>query len=480
MRRFLRRKWLLRFALVGLLGAVVLPVGTWLYVRESARSRLAKVIRQLDESDPGWTKDDLCAARNKQLPPEDRNSFRLIRVSLKAFPPGYTNIDPVRDLTDRPSNCQLRPDELAAVKKFLSAGEPALAVARRLAEGTEGGRSMTMAAVPTNTDLAEVQDARGVVWVLQWDALAAAHAGRPADAVRSARAVLGVARAIGDEPFIVSQLIRSAAAAVACRTTERVLGLCEPKEGLAELQAELTQEADFPRLTHALRGERAASHEMFRLLDSGGVAAIGGVGAGSPGLLNRLSSLPLRARLPDDHVCSLKMMTGLIEASRRPFDEQRAAFSAVPRPEDGDRRYFFTLLLTLPVEKTIDSGLRIRGELLAVAAGVACERYRQRNGRWPESLDAIPKDILPAVPTDPLTGKPISYRRLADGVIVYSIGPDGQDDGGRFTEEADKPGGPKTRDFGIRLWDPDRRRQSPPPRLEPEGEPAPDDDADMP
>jgi hypothetical protein len=477
MRRFLRRKWLLRLALVGLVCGVGVPVGVWFYVRESARSRLAEAIRQLDESEPGWTKDDLCAARNDRLPPEDRNSFRLVRETQLAFPPDYTNADPVRDLSDRPSNCQLWPDELDAVNKLVADGEPALAVARRLADAAEGGRPMMMPEMPISADLTEVQHARGVVWALQWDALAAAHAGRPADAVQSSRAALGTARAIGDEPFVITQLVRIACAAIACRTAERVLGLCEPSDGLAELQSELTREADFPRLYHSMRGERASIHQIFLLIDAGGVGNAGGQapgGAGGPGLLDRISNWPMRARLPDDHVCSLKMMTGYVEASRRPFEEQAAAFRAVPLPEDGDRRYMLTLLLTPAVSKIIDAGLRSRGELLAVAAGVACERYRRRTGRWPDSLEAIPKDILPAVPTDPFTGKPIAFRRLEDGIVVYSIGPDGRDDGGRFTDVAVTPGSPSSRDFGIRLWDADRRRQPPPPRPEPDplpGEP---------
>jgi hypothetical protein len=226
---------------------------------------------------------------------------------------------------------------------------------------------------------------------------------------------------------------------------------------------------------HALRGERASAHQIFLLIESDGPVALGGaVGPGmGSGLLDRIASWPLRAYLPDDHTYTLKMLTGFIEASRRPYDEQAAAFRAVPRPKDSDRKYLFTNLLTFAVERVFDAGLRGRGELLAVAAGVACERHRQRTGRWPDSLEAIPKDILPAVPTDPFTGKAVTFRRLADGVVVYSIGPDGQDDGGRFAEASATPGGLKTRDFGIRLWDPDKRGQPPPPRPGPEADPLP-------
>jgi hypothetical protein len=38
--------------------------------------------------------------------------------------------------------------------------------------------------------------------------------------------------------------------------------------------------------------------------------------------------------------------------------------------------------------------------------------------------------FLPAVPTDPFDGKPLRYKKLAKGYVVYSIGEDEVDNGG--------------------------------------------------
>ena len=35
------------------------------------------------------------------------------------------------------------------------------------------------------------------------------------------------------------------------------------------------------------------------------------------------------------------------------------------------------------------------------------------------------------MPTDPFDGAPLRYRRFAKGYVIYSIGSDGHDDGGR-------------------------------------------------
>lgn len=56
---------------------------------------------------------------------------------------------------------------------------------------------------------------------------------------------------------------------------------------------------------------------------------------------------------------------------------------------------------------------------------------------------------------DPFDGKPLRYRRLTDGVVVYSVGSNLSDDGGDLTVP---PGGmTDPLDIGFRLWDVARR-----------------------
>ena len=35
------------------------------------------------------------------------------------------------------------------------------------------------------------------------------------------------------------------------------------------------------------------------------------------------------------------------------------------------------------------------------------------------------------IPPDPFDGKPLRYKKLEKGYVVYSVGPDGNDDGGK-------------------------------------------------
>jgi hypothetical protein len=92
---------------------------------------------------------------------------------------------------------------------------------------------------------------------------------------------------------------------------------------------------------------------------------------------------------------------------------------------------------------------------------VAVERFRLANGRWPGQLEELGPGFLSKVPTDPFDGQPLRYRRLKNGVIIYTVGEDRKDDGGRRV--LIKSGEPDV-DIGLQLWDPDHRRQ--PPRAE--------------
>jgi hypothetical protein len=49
----------------------------------------------------------------------------------------------------------------------------------------------------------------------------------------------------------------------------------------------------------------------------------------------------------------------------------------------------------------------------------------------PENLDALCPDILPAVPTDPFSDKPMRYAKTPQGWKLWSVGEDNTDHGGQ-------------------------------------------------
>ena len=66
--------------------------------------------------------------------------------------------------------------------------------------------------------------------------------------------------------------------------------------------------------------------------------------------------------------------------------------------------------------------------------------------------------FLAAVPKDTFAERPPCCRRTEDGLVIYSVGVDGKDNGGILGNGV-APG----TDIGFRLWDVEHRRQPAPP-----------------
>lgn len=82
----------------------------------------------------------------------------------------------------------------------------------------------------------------------------------------------------------------------------------------------------------------------------------------------------------------------------------------------------------------IESRWRTQRELTRTVIALAI--YRAEHDEYPSSLKKLVPDMLQIVPTDPVFGDPLGYRKTDDGFLVYSIGFNGVDDGGSNDGEA--------------------------------------------
>jgi hypothetical protein len=96
--------------------------------------------------------------------------------------------------------------------------------------------------------------------------------------------------------------------------------------------------------------------------------------------------------------------------------------------------YFKTIGELFP---NLDAAFMKEGTLeamvLTTRAGLACKIYRKEHGRYPSSLGELAPGLLGKEPIDPFTGKPLLYRVQDNGVLIYSLGANQKDDGGRGT-----------------------------------------------
>ena len=67
---------------------------------------------------------------------------------------------------------------------------------------------------------------------------------------------------------------------------------------------------------------------------------------------------------------------------------------------------------------------------------LALRAYRLDHGRYPDTLAELAPSYLKSIPTDQFSlKKPFRYRKTGAKYVLYSIGPDGKDNGGRAIED---------------------------------------------
>lgn len=66
---------------------------------------------------------------------------------------------------------------------------------------------------------------------------------------------------------------------------------------------------------------------------------------------------------------------------------------------------------------------------------LAARLYRAEQGKLPERLEQLTPGYLQEMPIDPFSGRAFVYRYAGDTFVLYCIGADGNDDGGKPTEK---------------------------------------------
>lgn len=79
--------------------------------------------------------------------------------------------------------------------------------------------------------------------------------------------------------------------------------------------------------------------------------------------------------------------------------------------------------------------------LIGVRVAVAAHRHLLRHGEPAMELSDIDDDLLAFDPMDGFTGKPVQYRWIDGHALVYAVGADGDDDGGKRLETPDQSSG---------------------------------------
>ena len=157
---------------------------------------------------------------------------------------------------------------------------------------------------------------------------------------------------------------------------------------------------------------------------------------------------------------ALDLITRRIETAKKPLHQQQEfdrlfqeEVDNFPQDYEASRYLLSSIGQFSRIMQTKHANLRCLDVLLAT------ERYQLAQGDWPNSLEDLTPRFLAKIPLDPMDGKPLRFKRVGDGFVVYSVYPDGVDRGG-FLSRLDE-NAPKGAKCGFQLW-PERDRGKPP------------------
>lgn len=439
-------RWLVSWGWVALIASTVLILfaGATGYVAHLTLGRLDHAAAAAERDDPHWRLTDPNAGR--EVVPDAENAAIVVAEASAMLPENWppdarrssamTVSEPDWDVERALGRLEIQgsigtPRRLDGptariLRDELLRRSPALARARELVALHRGRFGLVPGKLVYEYD-DEVWDRRcewRVSRLLEADVAVAAFEGRFDDAVFSCRALLGVTRAIGDEPFGWSQERRMRLAGTSAHLAAWILALGEPSpDALAALQRDLLAERDWPWARHLLRGERASLFESLRRRDA---RAMG------------LAAFPVRMLSSAHGAESLEWMAELYALANRPEPDQLAALVALrgriaefPKSRLVDFAQTAAYgLMTDRVARAFEEAIRRRADLGATAILVAAERHRRATGTWPSSVAEIPKAVFPAPPLDPYTGRPFRILRIDEGLRVYSVGPNRRDEDG--------------------------------------------------
>ncbi|MHC4543800.1 MAG: hypothetical protein ACYTDW_14190 [Planctomycetota bacterium] len=280
----------------------------------------------------------------------------------------------------------------------------------------------------------DLSNIRVGAFLLKLEAVVHAENEKPQMVTNSIKSMLGLAGSLSKEPILVSQLVRIACQALAVSAIEHTVNRTEfTDEQLIDLSQTLVNAEDPSAMTRAFAGERCAGASIFKMAASK-IPPMLSIASKRPHLLGALTIILYRfAGLADmDAIIYLDLMSDYVKAIQLPPQQRQEAADAVDTKFDETSRIHVLLHVIMPaLSRCTSIDLRTAAQLRTAQAGLAIERYRLAAGKLPDSLTELMPTYLDAVPKDPFDGKELRYKKLETGFVIYSIGEDGNDDGGK-------------------------------------------------
>lgn len=313
-----------------------------------------------------------------------------------------------------------------------------------------GGPGRTLFGPPT----AELVTMRTAAQSLAGVTLCEVRLGNLEEATLDLRAMAGLALMYREELGLVSQMVRVGIVGLGVATSWEALQATNWTEPELEQLQRAWEAVDLVHgLETALVGERAWCGELRNLVrqstasDPSRIAGQSALGtaAALANIVQHQVLMPayFMTCMNEDELFFMQTLQAGILAMRgvaangawpklrQELDTRMA--SAIPQfgTRLGRFRYWFSRIALPNCSRALATGMRIETERRLLVVAIALKRYERQQAAAPANLEALVPRFLAAVPSDPMSGKPVRYQHRPDGTYcLYSVGEDGQDHGG--------------------------------------------------
>jgi len=466
--RFIRRNWIRRIVRAFVAFLLLLIVGTIIaryVIRYQGEHRLTEQLAKLDADDPRWRWEHVEADR--PAVPDAENSAKLLPKFVTEFeqrPLRFRSPDGDPIFKNEPPNRRISEARAATIREVLSEYRGAAKAAGQFRDSPRGRHAVVIDFAHPENSLPHLRPCDSIVTLLELDAEGQLLDSQPAGAIARVRPLVHLARMLEGEPVPESQDVRVRALEGAARIVERSLAAGEVRDELAAIQSEFVRDSQNDCFFVGQRGYRALIHNLFDGVASGEAPVKGHLRLDLKGgdvARKARAFVVISTFLKHNHAVYLEELTKLLASSTLADWESRAAIeqqrkslrSGVAAIDFGRDVISFGIASRWGEGHT--AWLRVKTRLRCAAIALAVERFRLANNRWPEKLSDLSPAMLSEIPVDPFNGEPLRYARVKDGVVVYSVGPDGENNSGAFDpkKSSHDPG----QDIVFRLYDLDQR-----------------------
>ena len=313
----------------------------------------------------------------------------------------------------------------AAAGRLLNELRPALALLRRaadmpayvfLSDPSRGLGSRTPSLLPH----------RESAQLLALDARARAARGDAAGAVADLVAIRRTARHLANNPQIISCMVAISLEGIGDNVMEDILSVGQAKP--SDL-APYLEDGDVSYRWPVLRSLQM--EEAGMLLAFSAMASFPPREAQTDSIFSMYNDLGFKVFLAADDVSAYRqVMSDLQQALRKPYVEAVAELER-NRASAGDLPGGILTSIAVP---STSGFLRMaatgdaRNRLARLAAAAAA--LHARTGKYPETLDALLPEGEGLNAIDPFDGRPLRLKAADGGLLLYSVGENGKDDGG--------------------------------------------------